>query len=227
MYLSCFKKFKFAHDLTRTKEALQLATENVIKDFDEDNVCYLELRTTPRQTEAMSKEEYLETVLQQIKDCESKYSIIVKLIPSIDRSQSVESAQENLKIILKLKERFQNLIVGLDFSGDPNKNNFNMFHEIFMEARENDLKLAIHCGEIENDDEILDMINFGIDRIGHGTFIDGYAWEILLEKKIPIECCLSSNIKCGTVETFETHHFKKLFNSNHPVVICVSTYYIF
>ena len=43
-----------------------------------------------------------------------------------------------------------------------------------------------------------------------------------MQKKIPIECCLTSNILCGTVKKLEDHHFKKLFDMDYPVIICVS-----
>lgn len=48
----------------------------------------------------------------------------------------------------------------------------------------------------------------------------------LVEKRIPVECCLSSNVKCGTVPTYDDHHFKYFLDNIHPVVICVSIYYL-
>lgn len=62
----CFKKFKIAHDLTNSREGLTHATLCVIRDFAKDNVVYVELRTTPKQNENMSKTEYLECVLESI-----------------------------------------------------------------------------------------------------------------------------------------------------------------
>lgn len=46
-------------------------------------------------------------------------------------------------------------------------------------------------------------------------------FKLLVNKKIPIECCLTSNVKCGTVKSYEDHHFKRLHEMKHPVVICV------
>jgi adenosine deaminase len=46
--------------------------------------------------------------------------------------------------------------------------------------------------------------------------------QILDQKRIPFECCLTSNIKCCTVSTFDDHHFFQLFRNNYPVVVCVS-----
>ena len=62
---SCFKVFKIIHQLTDTAEAIHLATVDVIKEFAEENVCYLELRTTPRFIDG-SLQTYADAVLQGI-----------------------------------------------------------------------------------------------------------------------------------------------------------------
>lgn len=62
----CFEVFKLAHDLVDSVEAVKLATENVIREFSEENVAYLELRSTPRKTEHMSKMEYLQAIIDTI-----------------------------------------------------------------------------------------------------------------------------------------------------------------
>lgn len=63
---SAFEKFKYAHELTGTKEAVELATKCVIEDFAMDKVVYAELRTTPRSTSNMSKDDYLSAVIRAI-----------------------------------------------------------------------------------------------------------------------------------------------------------------
>lgn len=57
--------FKILHELTDTAEAIYLATVDVIKEFADDNVRYLELRTTPRVINGSMKT-YIEAVLQAI-----------------------------------------------------------------------------------------------------------------------------------------------------------------
>lgn len=63
---SAFEKFKYAHELTDTPDAVSLATECVIRDFNDDNVVYVELRSTPRATEKMTKDEYVTAVIETI-----------------------------------------------------------------------------------------------------------------------------------------------------------------
>lgn len=45
---SCFGKFKLAHELVDSQEAVKLAASNVIDEFSKENVVYVELRSIPR-----------------------------------------------------------------------------------------------------------------------------------------------------------------------------------
>lgn len=65
-FFSAFEKFKYGHDLTDTPEAIALATQCVIQDFNDENVVYVELRSTPRCTPKMTKDDYIMTVIQTI-----------------------------------------------------------------------------------------------------------------------------------------------------------------
>ena len=67
-YFRCFDVFKVLHQLTNTLEDLETITKDVIHEFDQDNVVYLELRTTPKSlSETVTKQQYIETVLETIR----------------------------------------------------------------------------------------------------------------------------------------------------------------
>lgn len=61
-----FKAFDLAHTLTKTSEAVYTAAYDTIKEFCDDNVIYLELRSTPREEKDMSKKEYVLALLKAI-----------------------------------------------------------------------------------------------------------------------------------------------------------------
>lgn len=184
----CFQLFKVAHELTKTKEAVYLATQSVIKEFADDNVIYLELRTTPREEKGMSKEEYIESVVQAILDC--KLEIIVKLLCSIDRRHTLQASQESLEIIIKMKNKYPDIIKGLDLSGNPMEGSFP--EGLFEIARKNGLFITLHCAEVKNDAEVLEMLKFQPDRLGHCTYLHPLYggcksnWEVYCNLKIPI-----------------------------------------
>lgn len=50
--------------LTGTKKKLSYVLNEVLKDFEKDGVVYLELRSSPKNTGDMTKEEYIGTILE-------------------------------------------------------------------------------------------------------------------------------------------------------------------
>lgn len=74
-----------------------------------------------------------------------------------------------------MRKKYPEIVVGIDLSGDPTKGKFADYKEIFTKARAEGFRLALHCAEVKNEEEILEMLTFMTtdDRIGHGTYIDG------------------------------------------------------
>lgn len=59
--------FNLVHSLTDTPDAVFLATCDVIQEFHDDNVIYLELRSTPRAVKSqMTKDEYIGAIIKAI-----------------------------------------------------------------------------------------------------------------------------------------------------------------
>ncbi|KAG5872766.1 hypothetical protein JTB14_005798 [Gonioctena quinquepunctata] len=220
----CFDLFKVAHNATKTPELVYLATQCVIEDFALENTMYLEIRTTPRAEEGMTKEEYIESVVKAIEESKYKTRIIVKLILSIDRRHSKQDSLKSLEIILKMREKYPDIIRGIDLSGNPKEGDFD--DAIFEAARQKGLGITIHCAEVKNDLEVEKILAFVPNRIGHGTFLhpnNGGSeknWKTYCEQKIPLECCLTSNVVCGTSSSYEEHHIKEWIDHDLPFSIC-------
>lgn len=86
----------------------------MIGDFKSENVVYLELRSTPKTTDMMSKRDYVDAIIEGITRAHHLYSdIVVRLILSIDRRHSYEEAEEIVAIAVEIgKEKFHCLIMG-------------------------------------------------------------------------------------------------------------------
>ncbi|XP_012530473.1 adenosine deaminase-like protein [Monomorium pharaonis] len=230
----CFKIFDIAHTLTTSPTTIFIATCDVIKEFHEDNVIYLELRSTPRAVKnLMTKMEYLQAIINAIEV--SKYEfpqILVKLLVSIDRKQGYESAEENINLAIQFREKYPEHIVGIDISGDPISTG-NSYLELLEKCRKVGLKITVHCAEISNEVETKDIIQFKPDRLGHCTCIhpnlqgSQQLFDMLLDSKIPVELCLTSNIKCKTVPSYVYHQFKYLYEAGHPITIATDDKGIF
>ncbi|XP_041972711.1 adenosine deaminase-like protein isoform X2 [Aricia agestis] len=220
----CFQVFNIAHSLTSTPETLSLATELTLKEFEDDACCYIELRSTPKETPYMSSKEYIETIVKAMLN--SKLSIIPALIISINRAHTILEAKKIADLAIEFHKKHPNIVVGIELSGNPAVGQFLQFIPILTRARNAGLKVTLHCGEISNPNEVMDMLNFKPDRIGHGVCIhplyggNDVTWQLLCKSAIPVEVCLTSNVNTKSTSDYLSHHFKKLYEANVPTILC-------
>lgn len=214
--------FKFAQALVDHPAAVKLATMHVLKEFADDNVVYLELRSTPRHCESkMTKKEYIEAIVESIK---SQKDITTTLLVSIDRRKTVDEANENVNLAIELRTKYPDVIVGVDLSGDARINDLQDYYPSLKRAKENGLKVSLHFAEENNHKEIEFVLNcdaFKPDRVGHCTYVAQPKFlSQFCDQKIPSEICLTSNVKCGSVQSYENHHLKAFREMKLPFCIC-------
>ncbi|CAH0717371.1 unnamed protein product, partial [Brenthis ino] len=220
----CFQVFGIAHALTSTPETLSMATSLTLREFEDDGCCYIELRSTPKETPYMSIRQYIETLIQTIKNTNS--SLITCLIISINRSSTQKEADIIANLAIEYHKKFPDLVVGIELSGNPTVGIFQDFIPALTRAREAGLKVTLHCGEICNSQEVLEMLTFRPDRIGHGVCIhqryggNDTTWELLCKLQIPVEVCLTSNVNTKSTPDYNSHHFKELYDANIPIILC-------
>ncbi|KAK1338989.1 hypothetical protein QTO34_019658 [Cnephaeus nilssonii] len=206
-------------------------TKDVIKEFADDGVKYLELRSTPRRDNAtgMTKKTYVESVLEGIKQSKQEnLDIDVRYLISIDRRGGPSVAKETVKLAEEFLLSTKDTVIGLDLSGDPTAGQAKDFLEPLLEAKKAGLKLALHLSEIPNlKKETQVLLDLLPDRIGHGTFLNSSEEgsldlvDFVRKHQIPLELCLTSNIKSRTVPSYDQHHFGFWYSIAHPSVICV------
>lgn len=117
-----FDLFLAIYALTSTKEALARVTKAVLAEFLEPKsgeeypqATYLELRSTPRKTAAMTRQEYVEIVLDEVEKYRPDQAA---LIVSLDRRMSKEVAHECVEVAIALKNNGRR-VVGVDLCGYP------------------------------------------------------------------------------------------------------------
>ncbi|VIO94943.1 Adenosine/AMP deaminase family protein [Brugia malayi] len=228
-----FELFPLIQQLVVKSEDVTQVTIEVIREFSEENVVYLELRSTPRQTTFMSKEEYVKALITGVVQSRQLFpNIYVRFLLSIDRRQTVEEAEETLKLALRYgkyndDETINGIIIGIDISGNP-KYDARKFLPLLQKTKNDFSVIAFHLAEMkEYIDEIEECVQFGPTRIGHGTFLHRISDEIkrnrileyLYKTHIPIEICLSSNLVCGTVKSVEDSHLMHYYEKKHPILI--------
>ncbi|XP_053451728.1 adenosine deaminase-like protein isoform X2 [Nycticebus coucang] len=217
--------FQTIHQLTSSPEDILMITKDVIKEFADDGVKYLELRSTPRRENAtgMTKKIYVESILEGIKQSKQEnLDIDVRYLMAVDRGGGPSVAKETVKLAEEFFQSTEGIVLGLDLSGDPTVGQAKDFLEPLLEAKKAGLKLSLHLSEIPNQNKetqiLLDLLP---DRIGHGTFLNSCDLvDFVRQHQIPLELCLTSNIKSQTVPSYVQHHFGFWYSIGHPSVIC-------
>jgi adenosine deaminase len=145
-----FSLFPAIYALTSTPQALQTATRAVLRSFLKDDgttspqCTYLELRTTPRETPHMTREDYLKTVLTEIE----RYPVTqAALIVSVDRRMSDRDLEECINLAIKFKNSGSR-VVGIDVCGDPLKGDMQIFTKYILRSKEAGLGLTVHIAEV-------------------------------------------------------------------------------
>ncbi|KAK7047208.1 hypothetical protein VNI00_006874 [Paramarasmius palmivorus] len=216
-----FGPFAAVYALTSSKEGLIKATRAVLAEFldgETPQCTYLELRTTPKEAAGMTRLEYTQTVLGEIERYPKDKAA---LILSLDRRMKPEVMKECVDLATTLK-RAGRRVVGIDLCGDPLAGDMTSLSPYISQAKQAGLGVTLHIAETKDNppDEALDLLAYKPNRLGHATFLNEKALDVVLEEKICVEICLSSNLLCQTVDSLEAHHIRYYLKHNHPIAIC-------
>lgn len=129
----------YIYELCSTPANLIYSTNAVLRDFKNDGVVYLELRTTPRSSPFFSTEAYVTTILSCLENFPDRTSMPSYLILSIDRRNTPEEALSVVDMAIEHRSRG---IVGIDLCGDPTKGDVSTFKDAFAKAKEHGLKIT-------------------------------------------------------------------------------------
>eukprot|EP00164_Ancoracysta_twista_P006652 GFYU01009302.1.p1 GENE.GFYU01009302.1~~GFYU01009302.1.p1 ORF type:complete len:349 (-),score=56.91 GFYU01009302.1:130-1176(-) len=215
----CFSVFDICHKIVKSTEVLHQITNQVLDDFELDNVKYLELRTTPRANPAtgMTVESYVTTLTNTVETYNLKdLGMTVRLLLSIDRRGTLEDAMKVVDLAYEYRDRY---VVGIDFCGNPTVATFEDKIPAFDKARQLGLKISLHCAEIPKESGTDAILAFRPDRLGHCCCLSPQQLKSLEENPIPIEVCVSSNLSAGGVPTINHHVFGHLYPLKYPIAI--------
>jgi adenosine deaminase len=212
--------FEHTCGVLQTEEALERAAYETLEDMKKDGVVYIETRFAPvlHTQKGLDTHKVVKAVLKGLergkRDFGVHYGLIICAMRNMDPSVSQEMAE------LTIDFRAQG-VVGFDLAGEeggfPPKKHVDAFHYI---QREN-FNITIHAGEAFGKESIWQAIQWcGAHRIGHATRLiedmrikDGEVLSMgtlaqyVLDKRIPLEMCLTSNLHTGAIDKIENHPF--------------------
>ena len=206
----------------KSPDIIKRLTWEAVEDAALDNIRYLELRFTPvalSRAEGFPMAQVVDWVVDSVREASSQYGIIVRLIVSINRHESIAQAQKVIEIAL---DRIDKGIVGIDLAGNEAEFSAEPFQKLFSIAKEQGLRITIHAGEWGGADNVRQAIeDLGAERIGHGIRVleDPQVVALALERKTVFEVCITSNHHSGIVDELSEHPINQMIREGLNVTI--------
>jgi adenosine deaminase len=222
--------FKHTIAVMQTEVALERVAYEQAEDLSKDGVVYFETRFAPlfHTQKGLTHQQVVSAVLKGLARGRQDFGVQSGLIICAMRNMNV--SLEMAELAVDFRERG---VVGFDLAGEeggyPPKKHVDAFHYI---QREN-FNITIHAGEGFGKESIWQAIQYcGAHRIGHGTRIiddiavaDGKAVKLgdlaqyVLDKRIPLEICLLSNVHTGATPSLDQHPFRVLYQEKFRVTL--------
>ncbi|MEM6293797.1 MAG: adenosine deaminase [Myxococcota bacterium] len=215
------KAFDVTLKVLQTRDALYRAMFELAADAAAENVRYMEVRYAPMlHTRAgLRLTQIVESVLKAAHDAELEHGVVTRVILCGIRNISPESSLEMAELVVAYKNRG---VVGFDLAGAEYDHPAVAHAEAFKLVRKNNINVTIHAGEAYGPASIAQAIHeCGAHRIGHGCRLreDGDLLHYVVDHRIPLECCPSSNVQTGAVEGLATHPMKLYANLGARVTV--------
>lgn len=222
--------FKHTIAVTQSEVALERVAYEQAEDLAKDGVVYYETRFAPlfHTTRGLTHQQVVAAVLKGMARGRQDFGLQSGLIICAMRNMNVSLEMAELAVDFRARG-----VVGFDLAGEeggyPPKKHVDAFHYI---QREN-FNITVHAGEGFGKESIWQAIQYcGAHRIGHGTRLiedialaDGKAVKLgdlaqyVLDKRIPLEVCLLSNVHTGATPSLEQHPFKILYQEKFRVTL--------
>ncbi len=216
-FLACFEVF---YPVLQYPDAVERIAYELCEDLKKQGVVYAETRFAPvlLTEEGASQEELIQAALEGLKRGRSEFEVPVNLIVCAYRGTPPEASAEVVELAQKYREEG---IVGIDFAGDESQYDAREHMEALELAREYNLPLTIHAGEAGAVENIREAVELGADRIGHGVRLedDPELLTEIVDKEIPLEQCLTSNLQTQAVSEIAAHPFPDFYEQGVKVTI--------
>ncbi len=213
--------FRYTLPLMQTEEALERIAYELAEDNAAEHVRYLEVRYGPiLHTEGgLSLEEVNDAVLAGLRRAERDLGIKTSIIVCGLRDRYESASLRQAELAAAYRERG---VVAFDLAGGEAGNPPKHHRAAFYHARNSLLGLTIHAGESWGPDSIHQALFVcGAHRIGHGTSLykDPELQQYVVDHRIPLEICPTSNVQTHVVSSYEAHPLKRYVEAGVPVTI--------
>jgi aminodeoxyfutalosine deaminase len=212
--------FKAVTEYLETPEDYELITYRLMERLKAESVLHAEVYVSVgvclwRKQDFEAIFEGLERGRQR---GERDFGISVLWIFDAVRQFGPGAAREVFELAVRQRTR---QVAGIGIGGDEQKAPPELFREAYAYAAENGLHLTAHAGEYAGPESIWGALNLRAERIGHGLTAcqDPELVEELASLQIPVEVCLTSNLRTGCCKALPEHPLRNYFDQGIMITL--------
>jgi adenosine deaminase len=219
----------FGHTIAvmQTEEALSRCAREAVEDLAADGVVYAELRFAPHfhTASGLGLQAVMEAVLDGLAQGSRSTGITARLLVCAMRNEDPELSEKLAALAIRYRDAGCG---GFDLAGEEAGHPANHHVRAFQLVQRENFSITIHAGESFGPASIWQALQFcGAHRIGHGVRLvedlepeaEGRLAQYVLDHRIPLEVCLSSNVHTGATQSLATHQFPKLWEGGYRVTL--------
>ncbi len=217
-YLS---RFDITLSVMQTPESLERCAYELIEDVAKENVRYIEIRYSPilHNQKDMTPADSIDAVRVGLKKAENDFGVKSGIIVCGIRNISAEVSLKLADLTVRYKNRG---VVGFDLAGAEENFPAKDHRDAFYMILNNNINATIHAGEAFGPASIHQAIHYcGAHRIGHGTRLkeDKDLMNYVIDHRIPLEICLTSNWQTKSIRSLKHHPIKYYYNQGIRVTL--------
>lgn len=214
--------FKAVTERLRAPEDYELVTYRLMQKLRQQNVMHAEVYVSIGviRWRGQPVEPLFEGMERGRERGQRDFGVSLLWIFDAVRHFGAEAAAEVFNLAARLRDRN---VVAIGIGGDEARGPAEWFRDLFKKAAASGLHLTAHAGETTGPESIWGALNIGAERIGHGLAAaqDAELLEVMAQKQVPVELCVSSNLRTGVSPDLKEHPIKKFFE--HGLMITLST----
>ena len=130
--------------------------------------------------------------------------------------------EEGEKVLAKALELRNENVIGIGIGGDERQAGPELFEAVYAKAARHGLRLSVHAGETVGPHSIwgaLDLLK--AERLGHALHAgsDEKLMERLVREQVPLEICISSNVRTSCCEELAAHPVRRYFDAGAVITL--------
>jgi adenosine deaminase len=216
------EKYTITLSVLQTAAALERVAYEFVVDKAAENVRYVEVRYSPLlHRPALTLAQAIEAPLAGIRRASAETGTKVGLIVCAMRTKS---PAESLELAQVAAEYHSAGVTAFDLAGAERGFPARDHRAAFAYAAAHGMACTCHAGEGDGPHSIDQALHeCGAQRIGHGTRLleDTTLLDEVVQRRIPLEMCLTSNVHTHVVASVAEHPFKRYFQQG--VVVTLNT----